>query len=335
MIDWVTAILPCDHDPAKLISGIVMSFDSLGEQQWIVNKTLTVEGSHSSNIQIKSYNDRFIWVSGNPAKFLQGHNIFGTDDLTYLVGRFFDALLKHDQLGLIPTPEQYDFIQNGSYQLTRVDFNLSWHLDNKEACLSWLRAAAHCANLKHRGAGQFTGDTLYFGKHSRFWALKCYSKGHEITAKNHSLPPALQIPELLDWANKALRLELVLRSMFLKKTRLSIASNWTKDTGKELLLSCVRDDLQISDNMTLKDDVLQSIPSRLKGYYALWAAGDDLRQVMSKSSFYRYRQQLLQFGVDISIIQAQTRSNVIPLVRYLEAVPASIPDWAYHKGLVA
>ena len=52
MIDWVSAILPCKHDPSKLISGLVMSFDALGEQEWVVNKKLTVEGSYSSKIQI-------------------------------------------------------------------------------------------------------------------------------------------------------------------------------------------------------------------------------------------------------------------------------------------
>lgn len=335
MIDWVTAILPCDHDPSKLISGIVMSFDSAGEQQWVVNKTLSVEGSHSAMIQIKSHTDTQIWVSGNPAKFLQGHNIFGTDDLVYLMGRFFDALLKHDQLGLSPTSDQYEFIQSGAYRLTRVDFNLSWHLDNKEAVLSWIRAAANCANLKYRGAGQFTGDTLYFGKHSRFWALKCYSKGHEITAKNHALPKELQIPELMLWANKALRLELVFRSMFLKLAMLDVASNWTKDTGKELLLSCIRDDLQISDNMAIKDDVIGSLPSKLRLVYQSWLNGDDLRSMFAKNTFYRYRRQMLEYGIDISVINDSQRSNVIPLVRYLEAVPASIPDWAYEKGLVA
>lgn len=335
MIDWITAILPCDHDPSKLISGIVMSFDAAGAQQWVVNKTLSVEGSHSAMIQIKSHTDRYIWISGNPAKFLQGHNIFGTDDLVYLMGRFFDALLKHDQLGLSPTSEQYDFIQAGSYRLTRVDYNLSWHLENKEAVLSWIRAAANCANLKYRGAGQFTGDTLYFGKHSRFWSLKCYSKGHEITAKNHAIPKELQIPELMLWANKALRLELVFRSMFLKLAMLDVASNWTKDTGKELLLSCIRDDLQISDNMAIKDDVIGSLPSKLRLVYQSWLNGDDLRSMFAKNTFYRYRRQMLEYGIDISVINDSQRSNVIPLVRYLEAVPASIPDWAYEKGLVA
>ncbi len=87
MIDWVSAILPCKHDPSKLISGIVMSFDAQGENEWTVNKTLTVEGSYSSKIQIKSHTENQIYISGNPTKFLQGHNLFGTNDHAGRMGR--------------------------------------------------------------------------------------------------------------------------------------------------------------------------------------------------------------------------------------------------------
>ena len=38
MIDWVSAILPCKHDPSKLISGLVMSFDAQGNNEWTVIK---------------------------------------------------------------------------------------------------------------------------------------------------------------------------------------------------------------------------------------------------------------------------------------------------------
>lgn len=335
MIDWVTAVLPCNHDASKLISGIVMSFDANGEQEWVVNKQISVEGSHSATVQVKSHTDTSIWISGNPAKFLQGHNVFGTDDLSYLMGRFFDALCKHDDLGLKPTSEQYETIQDGNYFATRIDFNLSWHLRNKDDVIAWIRSAAQCANLKHRGSGQFTGDTLYFGKHSKHWALKCYSKGHEIAAKKHNLPKELQIPELIEWANKSLRLELVFRSMFLKKTGLNHVKKWTSNTGKELLLSCIRDDLQISDNMTIQANNLDILKPSLRLTYQAWLAGDDLRKILPRATFYRYRAQLLKYGVDISVIQTSERTNVIPLVRYLEAEPASIPYWAYEKSLVA
>ena len=56
---------------------------------------------------------------------------------------------------------------------------------------------------------------------------------------------------------------------------------------------------------------------------------------MSKTAFYRWRKQLLEYGIDIAILNQDNRSNVVPLIRYLEAEPAQIPDWAYEKRLVA
>jgi II/X family phage/plasmid replication protein len=56
---------------------------------------------------------------------------------------------------------------------------------------------------------------------------------------------------------------------------------------------------------------------------------------LSRPTFYRYRTQLLKYGVDISTKSPKEKSNVIPLIRVLEAKPVGIPDWAYEKGLVA
>jgi II/X family phage/plasmid replication protein len=243
--------------------------------------------------------------------------------------------LGHDDLGLSPTSEQYDAIQDGDYSLKRVDINQSWHLKNKDEVLAWIRSAGACGRLKHRGSGQFSGDTLYFGKNSRRWSAKCYSKGHEINAKNHQLPKELQVPELIEWADKALRIELVLRSMQLKDMLLSNGKGWCTDTSKMLLCSLVLDNLEITDNMALPDDLLSTLPTRLKGIYALWLNGEDLRQSLPKNTFYRYRRQFLEHNVDISIIQDGTRNNIVPLIRYLEAEPAQIPQWAYDKKLVA
>ena len=92
------------------------------------------------------------------------------------MGRFFDALLTHDELGLTPTDSQYESIQAGSYSLKRVDINQSWLLRNRDDVLSWIRSAGACARLKHRGAGQYSGDTLYFAKHSRRWSVSVTQK---------------------------------------------------------------------------------------------------------------------------------------------------------------
>ena len=100
-----------------------------------------MRGHIPQKIQVKSHTDSTIWISGNPTKFLQGHNIFGTDDLRYLMSKIFDSLLKHEDLGLYPTEEQYQAIQDGDYILKRVDLNQSWHLKDRETVLAWIRAA--------------------------------------------------------------------------------------------------------------------------------------------------------------------------------------------------
>jgi II/X family phage/plasmid replication protein len=58
--------------------------------------------------------------------------------------------------------------------------------------------------------------------------------------------------------------------------------------------------------------------------------------MFSKAKFYKRRKQLLEYSIDIAILQdKEEESNIVPMIRYLEAVPMGIPDWAYQKGLVA
>lgn len=311
-----------------------MSFDSLGNQEWVCNKKLSVEGSYSSKIQIKSHTENLVYFTGNPVKFLQGHNLFGTNDIRHLMRLFFDKLLEQSPLGLCPDPFQYDLIQDGHYELTRVDINESWHLNNSREVQAWIRAVGETAYLKHRGAGQFTGDTAYFGKNSRRWGLKCYSKGLEILAKGHKLPPELCIPEMLEYADKALRIEAFLRQLELKRRGLNLVSNWDIDTPTELLLECISK-LELSDVYMLDESVLDTLPPRLRMTYNAWLNGEDLKSIYTQRTFYRVRKEMEKYGIDISSKSPKEKNNVIPLIRVLEAQPVGIPDWAYEKGLVA
>ena len=93
MIDWITIRIPCSH-ATPINGGKFVSISSDGEEEWNTDKFLPVEGSYSSKISIRSLstdiitdNNRFthIELSGNPVKFLQGHNIWGTDSLLDLI----------------------------------------------------------------------------------------------------------------------------------------------------------------------------------------------------------------------------------------------------------
>lgn len=337
MIDWVTGVVPCSHTK-EITGGTVLCLNPDDSLEWHVEKALGVFGSFDNRIQLRTHatsngKPSHLWFSGNPVKFMQGHNIFGSADLRYLVSKLFDRLVLNDKLGLCPTDFESAMVREGKYVVTRIDVNQSYHLANHVQVSSWIKAAANSSRLRYRGRGEFSGDTLYYGKSSRRWALKCYSKFKEIQAKGHKLPPELAIPQLLDWADKSLRIEAVMRSMELKKRGLDFASAWTPETAKLLLQEFIGL-LEMTESFSLPNEIVEALPARLKPVYSLWISGHDMHSQYSRPTFYRHKAALLKYGIDIAVTQESLKSNVVPLIQILRAVPAEIPDWAYELKLV-
>ena len=131
-----------------------------------------------------------------------------------------------------------------------------------------------------------------------------------------------------------MRIEGVTRQLELKRRDLHIASNWDIDTAEELLLEYISK-LEMSDVYMLKDEVLDSLPPRLRLTYQAWLNGDDLKQILPNGTYYRSKSGLQKYGIYISTKPPKEKNNVIPLIRVLEAKPVGIPDWAYEKNLVA
>ncbi|MCA4238412.1 phage/plasmid replication protein, II/X family [Acinetobacter baumannii] len=341
MIDWVTGKFWITHNPEVLRSGQSIRtkiVDGVETIEYDIANRLSVKGSHDATITIRSHTDNTVEISGNPAKFLQGHNVFGTNDLKYLVAKMIDKLCMIDELELKPTDVEYENIQQGIYHLSRVDVNEHFAFPSAQVARAWLRAAGNSANMKFRGAGLFKEGTLYF--EGKRYIPKIYFKYDEINSKDksHRLPDELlQIPELIEYAEKSLRFEIKILSTQLKDWMLHLGCNWDADTATMLINDQFISKLQLSANMPIENEVIESLPKNLRLTYTAWVNGEDLRQVLSRPTFYRYRTKLMEYGIDISIVKdiEKEQSNVVPMIRYLEAVPMGIPDWAYQKGLVA
>ena len=341
MIDWVTGKFWITHNPDVLRSGQSIRtkiVDGVELIEYDIANRLSVKGSHDASITIRSHTDGMVEISGNPAKFLQGHNVFGTNDLKYLVAKMIDKLCMMDKLELKPTDVEYENIQQGIYHLSRVDVNEHFAFPSAQVARAWLRAAGNSANMKFRGAGLFKEGTLYF--EGKRYIPKIYFKYDEINSKDksHRLPDELlQIPELIEYAEKSLRFEIKILSTQLKDWYLHLGCNWDADTATMLINDQFISKLQLSANMPIENEVIESLPKNLRLTYTAWVNGEDLRQVLSRPTFYRYRTRLMEYGIDISIVKdiEKEQSNVVPMIRYLEAVPMGIPDWAYQKGLVA
>ena len=206
-----------------------------------------------------------------------------------------------------------------------------YQLRNRADVLSWLATAEHTSTMRHRGRGQLCkGSTLYFGKSSRRWSLKFYAKGQEVESKGHELPKTIEFRDnLIEYAQPALRSELTLRSMQLKDAELQLAANWPRNAeGISQLFNGYLKGLNMSDVRRIPAENLDSLPSGCRLAYQSWLEGYDLKGMLAARTFYRYRNQLLQHGVDIATVNPKENTNVVPLVRVLEAVPM-----AFQSGL--
>jgi II/X family phage/plasmid replication protein len=333
MIDWVAGKIQFAHTAEQMPCGSVVSVTSDGDIEWKMNKRVVIEGSYSSKFTLRSDPTSEISpgffsrleFSGNPVKFLQGHNIWGSSDLT---GLAYEAIvLALQKLNLRPTEIELAYLFSGNYSLSRVDINYMYSMGSLDNVNQWLSAAEYSARTR-QGKGHFSGNTLYFQKKSTRWSLKFYSKGLELKAIGHQLPKEfLSAKSFHDYANDKLRCELTLRTKELKKLGLDKGSSWGDNEPYNTYVSYMGR-LEMSEQKQL-DDLVVNLPAQLRSTYLTWKEGYDVKSLLHRATFYRHRKKLLEYGVDISIQSNKKPSNVVPLMRVIEAVPAEIPEWAY------
>jgi II/X family phage/plasmid replication protein len=333
MIDWLSGKIHFLHTTTQLPSGSVVSIDSNGAIEWKTTKRIEIKGSHDSTFTIRTDPSSEylkgvftkLEFSGNPVKFIQGHNIWGSSDLT---GLAYEAITKAlSSLGLRLTAVESKLLFDGVFSISRVDVNHMYSMGSLESVNQWLHSAEFSARTR-MGKGHFSGNTLYFQKKSTRWSLKFYSKFLELKATGHQLPREFfEAKSFHEFANDKLRAELTLRTKELKKLGLDIGSAWGDNEHIDVFIDYMGR-LDMSEQKQL-DDLVLTLPIVFRSTYLTWKEGYDVKAIMSSSAFYRHRTRLLSYGLDISIPSGNKPNNVIPLMRIIEAIPAEIPEWAH------
>ncbi len=341
MIDWVTARVPLASD-GLINGGCFVSIDALGEVEYRTDKRLMLEGSHESRIAVRG-GLGVLEISGNPAKFLQGHNLFGPSELVPLMDRCLHVVA--DKLGL--RASAYDRIAwfRGNYDLSRVDIARMIDCGASGRVNKVLNALGLIARRKYQARSVIGSGTVYVGKGSRRQVLKFYDKGYEIQQKGHELSATLAPiwhQWLMAFAVGKLRTEVKLGSKwFHENPDYRRAGSWNEALAASVLDSQLMA-LEVSDTMRLPDDVVAGLPPKLVPLYDAWRAGRDLRTLYkSKATFYRYRKQMLAYGIDIAQVQPRV---IVAEAQYLAGFPlrellcgpgVPVPDWARGTALLA
>lgn len=332
MIDWLSVKIPVSL-PRPIVGGYVASLDEGGAVLQQTAKRKLVLGSYEAKVTVRAPSLSELEISGNCAKFLQGHNLYGTDDPIQLLWRTLQRLA---QLGEFPCSlSDMGLYGPGSLTdatVTRIDVTGMFLLDSQAHVLDYIRTAGSVGHLANRGRGSVKGDgTVVFGdakgKSFRRWQLVMYAKGPEV--RKHALPPAMGSDwSVLGWADRCLRVEARFGGLELAKQGLRSLGEWSGKRAAKIWDEKVSL-LSFNDTNAATLD-LHHLPKNLRAVYSAWTTGGDLREMYSTATFYRRRKQLLDLvGVDIAVPPPSVpTAHVVPLRRVLEAVPAGRPEWA-------
>lgn len=347
MIDWLSARAPECFD-GDITGGSVLKVTPDGEVEWCSHSKKRIEGSFQSSVMVRQLTvdetrqgsvvpgqgtrSHGCIFEGNPAKFLQGHNLFGPADATDLLTR---SLGKIGQaIGQEPWP--FDF---GQSNLTRIDLTSSWLVDRAEDALPFLKAMEERCHVPYRGRGVVPPSgpgTLYWGykkkgERASPWQIKIYLKGLEI-AKRPLHREAMEIPGLLEELARTIRVEVTLRTPELKRLGMTRARDFTPESCARVWEEYVGKIDFGEDAMTLDTNDLARLNLKPRHTHAIaaWKAGNDMKAGLSESTFYRLRKEIRDAtGIDIAL--GVPVSNVVPLRRVVVAKPASRPKW--HDAL--
>lgn len=344
-IDWVTMRVPFDHNgQAPIQDGYIERVRESGTVEYRTIYGKQVEGSHGTGVQVRSGSD-YLDISGNPTKWLQGHNLFGSGDGKLLLSKFMVALMP--ALKLEYQPADLASWRQGAARLTRIDVTHMYKLPSGMVG-PWLATAGaviHAGHQKVHDIGLQGAETVYVGQRSKRISLKIYDKAREITKPGHgfSIRYASDIREkLLEYASDTLRVEVTARGQQLREDswQLDNLGSWHSVMCDAVIWSRL-EALTMLDNTALSESDVSNLPPRLLPVYDAWRAGRDLRTVYkSKDTFYKYRRELLAFDIDIAVVRPRAVAPVereyrlgAPLRSFLEC-PMESPEWARGTELL-
>lgn len=355
MIDWLDITIPCPHAPIAQGAYVVIEHDGTIRREHAIRRQ--VEGSYCGSLGVSSVTpsvDRIIralppslaaklfppldlppgyvshlHISGNPTKFLQGHNCFGTDDLQALAYRMTAAAMGQLGFDAITTATTLQRVRHLDFQVSRIDITYMFDLGADEDVDNYLYMLP--STVKARGDRcDSSHGTFYVGKHSGLWTIKFYNKLREILSrsKSHGLPDELRGLGIEDFVAGQLRVELTLRKKQLERYGMTDASKLS--VAIEQLFREHAEKIEMT-NQSIEEKRLLQLSNTYQGTYQLWKSGYCLKTHLSKRTFYRHRSELLKYGIDISLppVAPEERKAVVhSIVKHL--VPRQVTEIPAH-----
>jgi II/X family phage/plasmid replication protein len=298
----------------------------------------------------------FVEIKCSPAKLVQAHNVFGTDDPLPCVENMLYVLSKH-----YPQITDYSgrsLLEDMSLaRVTEIDITYSVKVSGHENRTALIDVLRHTSKGQTRNRGDAYESTVYFGsRRSRLKRIKVYLKGPEILRdidQRKRKKMTLPTDQVVQQAQDLVRFELTLKKDWFERRGFSVSVyDFVRRFGDDpALMRAVYNDgmadlfkAMDGEVMTVTSDrkvmeLLEQVhgdvrgrPARLMGFYqGLKSVGfDALKATYPKRTFQRYLSDLEACGFGRAHLCAlhSTKGNTVvafPRVVHLDGLGEPAP----------
>jgi hypothetical protein len=284
----------------------------------------------------------------SPAKLLQGHNGFGSNDLRGLVLAAVPLIFRHLSIPISGTVARQ--LRDGAYTLREVHIAAHHRMPRAAipALCDAIRRTAPApveAVPLTRGVGirlwpnSDTRQVLVYDKVTYFQDkyskhLTVLQAGTEEGGWNR-VSKTMDFKELLVYLDRGVRIEVRLKSRYLQRHGLGAGSAWTaaraRDIYRQVLAEVPLRDAPLASEL---DELLVQSPPALRPALMLWARGEDLHRVYAPSTLGRIRREVLKvLGIDIGQA-ALPRHGGISWAALIDDVAILSPPGDLKKSLI-
>lgn len=283
------------------------------------SRKFKVPGAYDMNATVWSKNNgQVLQIECSAAKFLAGHNVFGSEEISQIVLDISKRVCQY--LKIEPTKKEKQSIKAGDVRLFRVDLAAHFRLPSKFTVRSFQFALKMQIAFTQRSFSTYADETLYINQHSDMRPIKIYEKGEEINFR--PLPKDLPNREAIEIdARNLVRVEITLRSRYLRRLKMSQVKCWDKEKARNAL----KDDilaLNLLDKSLLQSAPIVDLSNLQNSIIALHAAGVDLTTVIPNDRQLKthIKAILEKTGIDVRVPAEAMPLATVPVKSYLEGL---------------
>ena len=318
--DWLTLTFQTSESP---VGSTKITHDmETGEVDYSLSVGRPFLGSFSKHVWVHCTGSEMT-ISGNPIKHFTGQNFYGLSDVEHMALSFIEYAYK------LIGREIPDIVrlamETRSIQIKRLDLCDMVKLPNDAIARQALYAIGETATQERRGRASTADTTVMFSPKSKHSKTKLYLKSTEMFVKGHELECDKFLSECIQLDMPGvIRRENELYGRFLKRHNCDLLRDWTSEKSRELH-TMLLEKIQIPENQSIDMDLMsENIERKHRLTLEAWKAGRDLREVLSRPTFFRHRKEIFDlYAVDISQrpdVKSEV-SNVVPLKEVIQVRP--------------